>query len=46
MGITKIHKQGYIHRDVSAKNIFIKEFNNGFIIPQIGDFGLVKHSDM
>jgi serine/threonine protein kinase len=46
MGLSRIHEQGYVHRDVSAKNIFIKKINDGFTIPQIGDFGLVRHSDM
>jgi serine/threonine protein kinase len=31
---------------MSAKNIFIKRINDNFSIPKIGDFGLVKYSEM
>jgi serine/threonine protein kinase len=41
MGLVRVHKYG-VHRDLSPKNIFLKKMKNGFTIPKIGDFGLVK----
>ena len=37
-GLSHLHKQGMIHRDIAARNIFLDgEFN-----AKVGDFGLAK----
>jgi serine/threonine protein kinase len=46
IGLNNIHRHGYVHRDVKSENILIKEFENGFKIPLIGDFGLARHNEL
>lgn len=36
-----IHSKGRLHRDISPKNIFIKEYDD-ILVVKIADFGLVK----
>ena len=39
--IKYIHSKGLFHRDISPKNILIKEFEDTLVV-KIADFGLVK----
>ena len=40
-GLSHIHKKGYLHRDISLTNVFIKHYDDVDVV-KIGDFGLVK----
>ncbi len=41
LGLDNIHNKGYIHRDFSPKNLYLKKKSkNGELIVLIGDFGL------
>ena len=42
--IEYIHSKGRLHRDLSPKNILLKEFDDALIV-KIADFGLVKVPD-
>lgn len=43
IGLYSIHKQNLVHRDISAKNLFLKTFKNTNLdLLIIGDFGLVR----
>lgn len=39
-----IHSKGLLHRDISPKNILIKQ-HDGLIVAKVSDFGLVKVQD-
>lgn len=39
-----IHSKGYLHRDISPKNILLKLYDD-IIVVKVGDFGLVKIPD-
>ena len=39
-----IHSKGHLHRDISPKNILIKEYDD-VVVVKIADFGLVKTPD-
>lgn len=41
-GISYIHSQGYLHRDVSLQNVLMKVFGSGAVLVKLSDFGLVK----
>lgn len=41
-GVTRLHKEGYVHRDIKPQNIFLNR-NNELIL---GDFGLVYFEDV
>ena len=41
-GLKYLHSKDMYHRDISFKNILIKEFDDNFVIVKISDFGLVK----
>lgn len=43
-GFAYIHSKGYLHRDISARNILIKEYDD-VIVAKISDLGLVKVPD-
>lgn len=43
-GFSYIHSKGYLHRDISPKNILIKEYEDVLVI-KVADFGLVKIPD-
>lgn len=43
-GIKYIHSKGLLHRDLSPKNILVKEYDDVVVI-KISDFGLVKIPD-
>lgn len=40
-GFMYIHSKGYLHRDISPKNILLKEYED-VLVAKISDFGLVK----
>jgi serine/threonine protein kinase len=44
LGLNYIHRQEFVHRDISAKNLFLKkkQHNEGYWL-LIGDFGLAKN---
>ena len=39
-----LHSKGHLHRDISPKNILIKEYDDALVI-KLSDFGLVKIPD-
>ena len=39
-----IHAKGHLHRDISPKNILVKEYDD-IVVIKIADFGLVKIPD-
>lgn len=41
-GISYIHSEGYLHRDVSLQNVLMKVFGSGAVLVKLSDFGLVK----
>lgn len=43
-GLSYIHDKGYMHRDISPNNAFIKNYD-GIYVAKLGDFGLVKIPD-
>lgn len=43
-GLSYIHKKGYLHRDISLTNVFIKHYDDVDVV-KIGDFGLVKNPE-
>ena len=43
-GLSYIHKKGYLHRDLSLTNVFIKHYDDVDVV-KIGDFGLVKNPE-
>lgn len=40
-GLSYIHSKGYLHRDISLTNVFVKHYDDVDVV-KIGDFGLVK----
>ena len=40
-GLSYIHSKGYLHRDISLANVFVKHYDDVDVV-KIGDFGLVK----
>lgn len=41
-GLEYVHKEGYLHRDLSYKNILVQTYDNDLVIIKLSDFGLVK----
>lgn len=41
-GLNYIHKENYLHRDISLQNILVKTYGSGAVIVKLSDFGLVK----
>jgi hypothetical protein len=41
-GISYIHSQGFLHRDISLQNVLMKAFGSGAVLVKLSDFGLVK----
>ena len=41
-GFKYIHSKSLLHRDISHKNILVKNYDDGIFIVKISDFGLVK----
>lgn len=41
-GISYIHGQGLLHRDISLQNVLMKVFGSGAVLVKLSDFGLVK----
>lgn len=41
-GISYIHSQELLHRDVSLQNVLMKVFGSGAVLVKLSDFGLVK----
>ena len=39
-----LHSKGHLHRDISPKNILIKEYDDTLVV-KLSDFGLVKIPD-
>ena len=44
-GYQYLHSKGHFHRDVSANNVLIRQFDDDTILVKISDFGLVKIPD-
>lgn len=40
-GLKYIHSKGFLHRDISLTNVFVKHYDDVDVV-KIGDFGLVK----
>lgn len=40
-GLSYIHSKGFLHRDISLTNVFVKHYDDVDVI-KIGDFGLIK----
>ena len=40
-----LHSKGLLHRDISIKNVLLREYEDGTVIVKISDFGLVKIID-
>lgn len=41
-GISYIHSQELLHRDISLQNVLLKVFGSGAVLVKLSDFGLVK----
>ena len=41
-GISDIHQEGLIHRDIKDGNIFVNEIEPGIYLLKIGDFGIAR----
>lgn len=41
-GVSYIHSQGLLHRDISLQNVLMKVFGSGAVLVKLSDFGLVK----
>lgn len=44
-GLSYIHSQGYLHRDLSLSNILLVHYDDGNSIVKLSDFGLVKEEN-
>lgn len=42
--INYLHKKGTLHRDISANNILVKQYDFNSVIIKLSDFGLVKEN--
>lgn len=42
IGISYIHSQDLLHRDISLQNVLLKVFGSGAVLVKLSDFGLVK----
>lgn len=40
-----LHTKGHLHRDLSYRNVLLKEYDNGAVSVKLADFGLVKVPD-
>jgi hypothetical protein len=38
-----IHKEGFLHRDISYQNILVKKYKDNSLFLKVADFGLAKH---
>lgn len=43
-GLNFIHREGHFHRDLSVRNVLLKEFAAGAVIVKLSDFGLAKRA--
>jgi hypothetical protein len=41
-GMSYLHTQGLLHRDISLQNVLLKVFASGAVLVKLSDFGLVK----
>lgn len=41
-GLNYIHREGYLHRDISLQNVLVKVYSRGAVLVKLSDFGLVK----
>lgn len=44
-GINYLHLNDVLHRDISLRNILVKQYDRGAVLVKLSDFGLAKHSD-
>jgi len=44
-GMSYIHSQGLLHRDISLQNVLMKVYESGAVLVKLSDFGLVKEQD-
>lgn len=42
VGLYYMHSEGLIHRDISPKNLFLKNYGENRDLLVIGDFGLAR----
>jgi len=45
MGLNYLHSSGICHRDLSLKNVLIREYSSGAVTVKLSDFGLAKPRD-
>ncbi|WP_206693665.1 protein kinase family protein [Glutamicibacter sp. FBE19] len=44
-GMSYIHSQELLHRDISLQNVLMKVYESGAVLVKLSDFGLVKKQD-
>lgn len=44
-GLKYIHQEGYLHRDVHANNVLIRQYHDDTLVVKLADFGLAKIPD-
>lgn len=44
-GMSYIHSQGLLHRDISLQNVLMKLYGSGAVLVKLSDFGLVKEQE-
>lgn len=44
-GFKYLHLKGYLHRDIHANNVLIKQYQDGSLVVKLADFGLAKIPD-
>ena len=44
-GVEYIHSKSVFHRDLSPRNVLIKQYDDNTIVVKLSDFGLVKIND-
>lgn len=40
-GFEYLHSKGYLHRDITPKNVLVKEYDDTLVL-KLSDFGLIK----
>ncbi|KAL6058027.1 Tyrosine-protein kinase abl1 [Balamuthia mandrillaris] len=45
-GMSHLHSEGFLHRDLACRNILLKKDSFGVLHPVISDFGLSRHMEV
>lgn len=45
-GFNYLHKRNRLHRDLSYKNLLVKQYDDNIVIIKLADFGLMKNLDL